>query len=65
VASTNQESLTSGVTRERVLQSFKDPDCPVDVPSEEVLSAYPYGPANIPIQHDVAALMKAGPDAAL
>ena len=45
------------VVRERSFKSYADPDNPVSVPSEMMISAYPYGPTNIPIQDDVAALV--------
>ena len=46
------------VVRERMFTSYADPDNPKDVPPEMMLSAYPYGPTNIPIQDDVAELAK-------
>ena len=50
------------VTRERTFTSYADPDNPKDVPPEMMLSAYPYGPTNIPIQDDVAALVSSKND---
>ena len=37
--------------------SFANPDEPVEVPPEMMISAWPYGPANIPVQEDVRKLM--------
>ena len=45
------------VTRERTFTSYADPDNPDDVAPEMMIQAYPYGPANIPVQEDVKALM--------
>jgi len=50
------------VTRERTFTSYADPDNPKDVPPEMMLSAYPYGPTNIPIQDDVAELVRSKND---
>ena len=50
------------VIRERTFTSYADPDNPKDVPPEMLLSAYPYGPTNIPIQDDVAELVKSKND---
>ena len=50
------------VVRERTFTSYADPDNPKDVPPEMMLSAYPYGPTNIPIQDDVAELVKSKND---
>ena len=50
------------VGRERVFRSYADPDAPVDVAPEMMMSAYPYGPANIPIQDEVKELIAARND---
>ena len=50
------------VGRERVFRSYADPDAPVDVAPEMMISAYPYGPANIPIQDEVKELIAARND---
>ena len=50
------------VVRERAFTSYADPDNPTDVPPEMMISAYPYGPTNIPIQDDVKALISAKND---
>ena len=42
--------------------SYADPDAPVDVAPEMMISAYPYGPANIPIQDEVKELIAARND---
>lgn len=42
---------------ERTFTSYANPDEPAEIPSDMMISAWPYGPTNIPIQDDVRKLM--------